>query len=87
MVRAPVDAVATEYGVADLRGKCAMDKARALVAIAHPDYRPLLNDYLRLAERYGGHTHHVLNAAFAMHDTYRRKGDMRQTDRSEYIKE
>ena len=56
-------------------------------AIAHPDYRPLLNDYLRLAERYGGHTHHVLNAAFAMHDTYRRKGDMRLTDWSEYIKE
>ena len=82
-----VDAVATEYGVADLRGKCAMDKARALVAIAHPDYRPLLNDYLRLAERYGGHTHHVLNAAFAMHDTYRSKGDMRLTDWSEYIKE
>ena len=48
---------------------------------------PLLNDYLRLAERYGGHTHHVLNAAFAMHDTYRRKGDMRLTDWSEYIKE
>ena len=75
-----VDAVVTEYGVADLRGKCAADKARALVEIAHPDYRPLLRDYLRLAERYGGHTHHVLNAAFAMHDTFRRKGDMRLTD-------
>lgn len=82
-----VDAVGTEYGVADLRGKCAADKAAALVEIAHPDYRPLLKDYLRLAERYGGHTHHVLNAAFAMHDTYRRKGDMRLTDWSEYIKE
>lgn len=82
-----VDAVVTEYGVADLRGRCAMDKAKALIAIAHPDYRPLLNDYLKLAERYGGHTHHVLNAAFAMHDTYRRKGDMRLTDWSEYIKE
>ena len=64
-----------------------MDKAKALIAIAHPDYRPLLNDYLKLAEHYGGHTHHVLNAAFAMHDTYRRKGDMRLTDWSEYIKE
>lgn len=82
-----VDAIVTEYGVADLRGKCAMEKAEALVAIAHPDYRPLLRDYLRLAERYGGHTHHVLNAAFAMHDTYRRKGDMRLTDWGEYIKE
>ena len=33
----------------------------------------------------GGHTHHILPAAFAMHDTYRRKGDMRLTDWSEYI--
>lgn len=82
-----VDAIVTEYGVADLRGKCAMEKAEALVEIAHPDYRPLLRDYLKLAERYGGHTHHVLNAAFAMHDTFRRKGDMRLTDWSEYIKD
>lgn len=82
-----VDAVVTEYGVADLRGKCAMDKAAALVAIAHPDYRPLLTDYLRLAAARGGHTHHVLSAAFAMHDTFTRKGDMRLTDWSEYIKD
>jgi len=81
-----VDAIVTEYGVADLRGKCAMEKAEALIAIAHPDYRPLLRDYLRLAERYGGHTHHVISAAFAMHDTFLRKGDMRLTDWSEYIK-
>ncbi len=82
-----VDAVVTEYGVADLRGKCALDKAEALIAIAHPDYRPLLRDYMKLAGRYGGHTHHVLSATFAMHDTYRRKGDMRLTDWSEYIKD
>lgn len=80
-----VDAIVTEYGVADLRGKCAMEKAEAIVAIAHPDYRPLLQEYLRLAEGRGGHTHHILPAAFAMHDTYRRKGDMRLTDWSEYI--
>ncbi len=82
-----VDAIVTEYGVADLRNKCAMEKAAALVEIAHPDYRPLLRDYLKLAERYGGHTHHVLSAAFAMHDTYLRKGDMRLTDWSEYIRD
>ncbi len=82
-----VDAVITEYGVADLRNKCAMERAEALVAVAHPDYRPLLRDYLRLAERYGGHTHHVLSAAFAMHDTFRRKGDMRLTRWEEYIKD
>ena len=82
-----VDAIVTEYGVADLRNKCATDKAKALIEIAHPDYRPLLRDYMKLAEKRGGHTPHVISAAFAMHDTYLRKGDMRLTDWSEYIKD
>lgn len=81
-----VDAIITEYGVADLRGKCATEKAEALIAIAHPDYRPLLREYQRLAGERGGHTPHVISAAFAMHDTYLRKGDMRLTDWAEYIK-
>ena len=80
-----VDAIITEYGVADLRNKCATEKAEALIAIAHPDYRPLLRDYMQLAMQRGGHTPHMLPAAFAMHDTYRRKGDMRLTDWREYI--
>lgn len=82
-----VDAIVTEYGVADLRNKSALEKAEALIAIAHPDYRPILREYMRLAGTYGGHTHHILPAAFAMHDTYRRKGDMRLVDWSEYIKD
>ena len=82
-----VDAIVTEYGVADLRGIGDMERARRIVAIAHPDYRPLLYDYLKLAEKYNGEVHHVLSAAFAMHDTFRRKGDMRLTDWSEYIKD
>lgn len=80
-----VDAIVTEYGVADLRDKSSLEKAEAMIAIAHPDYRPLLKEYMRLAERYGGHTHHLLSAAFALHDTYRRKGDMRLVDWGEYI--
>ena len=82
-----VDAIVTEYGVADLRNKSALKKAEALIAIAHPDYRPILREYLRLAGAYGGHTHHILSAAFALHDTYRRKGDMRLVDWGEYIKD
>ncbi len=82
-----VDAVVTEYGVADLRNRCATEKAEALIAIAHPDYRLLLRDYMRLASARGGHTPHMLSAAFAMHDTYLRKGDMRLTDWAEYIKD
>ena len=80
-----VDAIITEYGVAAQRNKCATEKAEALIAIAHPDYRPLLRDYMQLAMQRGGHTPHMLPAAFAMHDTYRRKGDMRLTDWREYI--
>jgi acyl-CoA hydrolase len=46
----------------------------------------MLMDYLKLAEKTGGHTHHCLSAAFAMHDTFLRKGDMRLTDWAEYVK-
>lgn len=81
-----IDAIATEYGVADLRHKSSMEMAEAMIAIAHPDYRPILREYLKIAAPYGGHTHHCLNAAFALHDTFLRKGDMRKVDWNEYIK-
>ncbi|MBR1901789.1 MAG: acetyl-CoA hydrolase [Bacteroidaceae bacterium] len=81
-----IDAVITEYGVADLRHKSDMQKAEELIKVAHPDYRPMLQDYLKYAAKKGGHTHHELAAAFAMHDTFLRKGDMRLTDLAEYIK-
>jgi 4-hydroxybutyrate CoA-transferase len=29
----------TEYGVADLRGKSLRERAKALIAISHPDFR------------------------------------------------
>ena len=34
-----VDHVVTEYGVAELRGRSIRERARALIAIAHPDFR------------------------------------------------
>ena len=80
-----VDAIVTEYGVADLRGLVPEERTQALIAIAHPDYRPLLEEYCRLSRQKGGQTPHVLSAAFAMHDTLMRKGDMRLTDWNEYI--
>jgi len=39
-----VDTVVTEFGVAELRGKCLKDRMEALVAIAHPDFRGWLRD-------------------------------------------
>jgi acyl-CoA hydrolase len=46
----------------------------------------MLEDYLRYAQRGGGHTQHSLAAAFAMHDTFLRTGDMRNTNFTDYIK-
>ena len=80
-----VNVIVTEQGVADLRGKSPMERAHCIIEnCAHPDYRPLLRDYLKLG--CGGHTRHCLTAAFAMHDTLARKGDMRLTDFAEYVK-
>lgn len=37
--RYDVDMVATEYGIAELKGKTIAQRARALIAIAHPEFR------------------------------------------------
>jgi len=34
-----VDQVVTEHGVAELRGRSIRERAKALIAIAHPDHR------------------------------------------------
>ena len=81
-----VNVIVTEQGVADLRGKSPIERAHLIIEnCAHPDYRPMLREYLKIAS--GGQTHHNLPCAFAMHDTLRRKGDMHLTDFSEYIKD
>ena len=77
--------IVTEQGVADLRAKSPLQRAELIIEnCAHPDYKQLLWDYLKLAK--GGHTKHNLPAAFAFHDTLARKGDMRLTDFAEYVK-
>lgn len=40
--RADVHLVVTEFGVADLYGRSLQERARALIAIAHPDFRDVL---------------------------------------------
>ena len=80
-----VNIIVTEQGVADLRGKSPAQRAEIIIEnCAHPDYKQLLWDYLKMAK--GGHTKHYLPAAFAMHDTLARKGDMHLTDFAEYMK-
>ena len=45
--RHDVGYVVTEYGVAELRGKTLRERARALIAIAHPDFRDKLAEEFR----------------------------------------
>lgn len=80
-----VDVIITEQGIADLRGKGPLRRAHEIIEhCAHPDYRPLLRDYLKIADK--GHEPQSMRAALAFHDTFLRKGDMRLTDFSEYLK-
>ena len=81
-----VDVIVTEQGVADLRGKGPVRRAHEIIEnCAHPDYRPLLRDYLKHIAPMG-HEPQSMTAALAFHDTFLRKGDMRLTDFSDYLK-
>ena len=40
--RTEIDYVVTEYGIAKLWGRSLKERARALISIAHPDFRPML---------------------------------------------
>ncbi|ADY35998.1 succinate CoA transferase [Phocaeicola salanitronis DSM 18170] len=69
----------TEQGVADLRGKSPLQRARLIIEnCAHPDYKELLWDYLKLSEGHC-HTPMSLRNAFQMHLAFAETGDMRNT--------
>ena len=70
----------TEQGVADLRGKSPSQRARCIIEnCAHPDYKELLWDYLKLSEGKGCHTPMSLRNALKMHIAFAETGDMRNT--------
>ena len=69
----------TEQGVADLRGKSPTERAKCIIEnCAHPDYKNLLWDYLKLSEGQS-HTPLSLRNALNMHIAYAETGDMRNT--------
>ncbi len=39
-----VDVIITEYGIAEMKGRCVRDRMEALVRIAHPNFRPWLRE-------------------------------------------
>ncbi len=70
-----VQIIVTEQGLADLRGKTPRQRAKAIINnCAHPDYRPLLNDYLKCAGK--GHIPHDLKHAFDFHIRFMETGSM-----------
>lgn len=75
-----VQIVATEYGVADLRGKDPHERAGLIIEnCAHPDFRDQLRGYMRLL-RSDTHEPFSLTGAFAMHRHFLETGDMRGVD-------
>ncbi len=70
-----VKIIITEYGVADLRGKCPRERAKCIIDnCAHPDYRPLLHEYLNRIKE--GNTPVDLYNTFAFHKAFLETGDM-----------
>ncbi|MEN1961380.1 acetyl-CoA hydrolase/transferase family protein [Luteimonas sp. MJ246] len=70
----------TEQGLADLRGLSPTQRAKQVIAhCAHPDFRPMLQDYFDRACRdgYGKHTPHLLGEALSWHQRLIETGDMR----------
>lgn len=78
-----VDVIITDQGVADLRGLDPVQRAERIIEnCAHPMYRPLLTEYLRLGQ--SGQTPHTLEASLAFHTAFKATGDMRNVDWSRY---
>jgi succinyl-CoA:acetate CoA-transferase len=71
--------IVTDQGLADLRGLAPKQRAQLIIdRCAHPDYRPMLQDYYDRAKResYGKHTPHLLTEALSWHDRLVETGSM-----------
>ncbi len=76
-----IDLFITERGVADIRGLSPKERARVIINnCAHPDYQPLLMDYLERAEKATGfaHTPHLLDEALSFHTRFLQTGSMKK---------
>ena len=70
-----VQIVATDQGLADLRGLGPIERARSIINnCAHPMYRDYLHDYLSNAP--GGHLKHDLGRCFELHRNFAETGHM-----------
>ena len=73
----------TEQGLADMRGLSPVERAQTVIdRCAHPDYRPILQDYLDRAKREclpkaAGHMPHMLFKVFRMQQSLVERGTMK----------
>jgi succinyl-CoA:acetate CoA-transferase len=71
--------IVTDQGLADLRGLAPKQRAQLIIdRCAHPDYRPMLQDYYDRARRdsYGKHTPHLLAESLSWHERLVETGSM-----------
>lgn len=81
-----VQVVATEQGVADLRGLSPAERARRIIDnCAHPEYRDDLRKQLETMK--GGHEPLSLESAFVFHRRFRETGTMRDLSRTPALAE
>lgn len=72
--------IVTEQGLADLRGLAPRKRARAIIDnCAHPDYKPMLEEYFERSQKVanGMHTPHDLALAHSWHRKFLSEGTMR----------
>ena len=78
-----LDVLVTEQGLADLRGHAPRERAQLIIdRCAHPDYRPMLQDYFDRARheclaKGAGHEPHLLFKVFSMQQSLAEKGTMK----------
>lgn len=75
-----VDVFITECGIADIRGLSPKERARVIIKnCAHPDYQPMLMDYLERAEKATGfaQTPHLLDEALSWHSRFLKTKSMK----------
>ena len=81
-----VDIIVTDQGIADLRGLDPVQRAHVIIDnCAHPMYRELLRDYLKLSTC-GGQTPHTLEASLSFHTEFLASGDMRNVNFAKYCR-
>lgn len=75
-----VEVFVTEQGLADVRGLCPTERARAIIEnCAHPDYKEMLLDYLNRAET-GKFSHepHLMDETHSWHNRFLKTGSMKK---------